>query len=55
MGGLVSLVVLGFDVWAIIDILKSSLDGAKKALWILLVLLLPIIGLALYLVIGRKR
>lgn len=54
MGGLLGLLILVLDIIAIVDVLKSSLDTAKKALWIILVVLLPVIGMVLYFLIGKK-
>ncbi len=55
MSGLIGLVILVLDVIAILDIFKSSLDSGKKALWIVLILLLPILGLILYYLLGKKK
>lgn len=40
-------------IWAIIDILGSGKSAGEKLLWILIVLLLPLIGLILYVLLGR--
>ena len=55
MGGIVALVVLVLDVIAVLDVLKSSMDTTKKALWIVLILVLPVIGMAIYFLIGQKK
>jgi len=49
--GIVHLVLF---IIALIDIIQSSMAIEKKLLWILLILLLPLIGLILYFLIGRK-
>jgi hypothetical protein len=54
MGGIVGLIVLVLDIIAIVDVLKSSMDSGKKALWIILILILPVIGMVLYFLIGKK-
>lgn len=54
MSGILGLVVLVLDIWAIVDILKSAMPSGKKILWVLLVILLPVIGLVLYFLIGKK-
>lgn len=54
MGGLLGLIVLILDIIAIVDVLKSSMDTGKKALWITLVLILPVVGMVLYFLIGKK-
>lgn len=41
-------------VWAVIQILSSSMSIGSKILWTLIVFLLPVIGLILYYLIGRK-
>lgn len=55
MGALIGLVVLILDIVAIVDAVKSSMDTGKKALWIILVLVLPVIGMVLYFLIGKKK
>ncbi len=54
MPGLLGLIVLVLDIIAIVDVLGSSMDTGKKALWILLILILPVVGMALYFLIGKK-
>ena len=54
MSGILGIVVLVLDVLAILNIVKSSKSTGNKILWIVLVLLLPVIGLILYYLIGRK-
>ncbi len=54
MSSILGLVVLVLDILAIVDCVKSSKPGGKKALWILLILILPIVGLILYYLVGRK-
>ena len=55
MKGLLGLVILVLDVIAIIEVVKSSMTTGQKALWVILILVLPVIGLALYFFIGRKK
>ena len=55
MGGLIGLVILVLDIIAIVDIVKSSKDTGGKILWLLLVILLPLIGMILYFLIGKKK
>ena len=38
--GLLGLLVLAGDIWAIINIFQSSASNEKKALWIIIVVLL---------------
>jgi len=55
MGGLLGIVVLVLDIIAIVDAVKSSMETGKKALWILLILILPIVGMILYFLLGKKQ
>jgi len=55
MGALIGLVVLVLDIVAIVDAVKSTMETGKKALWIILVLVLPIVGMVLYFLIGKKK
>ena len=55
MGALFGLVIFILDIVAIIDIVKSSADSGKKILWALLVIFLPVVGMILYFVIGKKK
>ena len=52
--GLLGLLVLIGDVWAIINIAQSSATSGKKALWIVLVLVLPLLGLILWFFLGPR-
>ena len=52
--GLWGLLILAGDIWAIINILQSSASGAKKLLWIIVVVLLPLIGLILWYFLGPR-
>ena len=55
MKGILGLVLLVLDILAIVDCVKSSKSGGQKALWIILILVLPLLGLILYYVIGKKK
>ena len=54
MQSIIGLVILILDILAIIQVLKSSVSGGKKALWIILILILPLVGLIMYYLIGKK-
>jgi hypothetical protein len=53
-GGIVGLIILALDVWAILTIIQGRGATNKKVLWIVLILVLPVIGLILWLLMGRK-
>jgi len=53
-GGIVGLLILAGDIWAIINVLQSSASNGKKLIWILVVLLLPLLGLILWFLLGPR-
>ena len=55
MSGLIGLLVLVLDVIAIVDDVKSAAPTNQKALWVILILVLPVIGMVLYFLIGKKK
>ncbi|MGH8380645.1 PLDc N-terminal domain-containing protein [Pseudomonas sp.] len=52
--GLVGLIILALDIWAIINVVKSGAELAIKILWILLILLLPVLGLIIWAIAGPR-
>jgi uncharacterized Tic20 family protein len=54
MSTIISLLILIADIWAIVNIVKSSVSTGTKVLWILLVLILPLIGLVIWYFAGPK-
>ena len=55
MAQLLGLVILILDILAIVDCIKSDLETGKKVLWILLIVILPVAGLILYYLLGKKK
>ena len=55
MNVIIGLVVLVLDVVAIVDCLKRPMETGKKALWIILILVLPLVGMILYFLLGRGK
>ena len=53
-GGIVGLLILAGDIWAIINIFQSSTSNEKKLIWILAVVLLPLLGLILWFLLGPR-
>ncbi|WP_407315724.1 PLDc N-terminal domain-containing protein [Pseudomonas sp. nanlin1] len=52
--GLVGLIILALDIWAIINVLKSGTEVGKKILWVLLIVLLPVLGLIIWAIAGPR-
>lgn len=54
-GGLIGLLILIADVWAILNIVQSKIETLNKLLWIVLILVLPIIGLIIWWLAGPRE
>ena len=54
VGGLLGLIILILDVWAIVRVVGSTASTGAKVLWIVLILVLPIVGLILWYLFGPK-
>jgi succinate dehydrogenase/fumarate reductase cytochrome b subunit len=55
MHALLGLLILILDIIAVVEIVKSRDDGTKKAIWIVLVVCLPVLGMVLWFFLGRKE
>ena len=53
-GGVFGLLVLIGDIWAIVNILKSTASNGTKILWVVVVALLPLLGLVLWFIMGPR-
>ena len=42
------LIVLALDVWAVVNIIRSSASGGAKVLWTLLIVILPVVGFIIW-------
>ena len=52
--GLLGLIILALDVWAIVSIIQSSASTGAKVLWTLLILILPVLGFIIWLLAGPR-
>jgi len=53
-GGILGIIILILDIYAIIRIVQSGAEPLWKAIWIVIVLFLPVIGLILWFLFGPK-
>lgn len=53
-GGFIGLLVLVADIYAIIRVAHSGAEPIAKAIWIVIILLLPVLGLILWFLFGPK-
>jgi hypothetical protein len=54
VGGIIGLLILIADIWAIVSTFQSHTTIGKKVLWIVLILVLPVLGFILWLLAGPK-
>jgi hypothetical protein len=54
-GSILGVLILIGDIWALINILQSSVGNDKKLLWVVVVVLLPLIGLILWFFMGPRN
>ena len=52
--GLIGLIILALDIWAIINVIKSGAGTGAKILWVLLIVLLPVLGLVIWAIAGPR-
>jgi hypothetical protein len=53
-GGILGLLILAGDIWAILNVFQSSATNGTKVAWTLVILLLPLLGLALWFFLGPR-
>ncbi len=54
VGGIIGLLILIADIWAIVNVMQSGASTGGKILWTLLILLLPVLGLIIWLITGPR-
>ncbi|MEE4264606.1 MAG: PLDc N-terminal domain-containing protein [Desulfobacteraceae bacterium] len=54
VGGILGLIILVADVWAIIKTIQSPATTGTKVFWVVFILLLPVLGLLIWLLAGPK-
>lgn len=52
--GILGLIILIADIWAILNVAQSHDDNLKKAIWIVLIFVLPVLGLILWALMGPR-
>ena len=55
VSGILGVLVLIADVWAILNIFQSTSSTGSKALWIVLVLVLPLLGVIIWYFAGPRE
>ncbi|HMB59881.1 MAG TPA: PLDc N-terminal domain-containing protein [Xanthomonadales bacterium] len=52
--GIIGLIILILDIWAIVKVIGSSATTGMKVVWVLVILILPVLGLILWFLFGPK-
>ncbi|KZB54968.1 hypothetical protein AUP42_06330 [Thalassospira lucentensis] len=53
-GGILGLIILIADIWAIINVMGSGASTGSKIIWTILILVLPVIGLIIWFFAGPR-
>ena len=53
-GGIIGLLILIADIWAIVNIMGSGASVGAKVLWTVLVVVLPVLGLIIWFFAGPR-
>ena len=54
INGLIGLLILIADIWAIVNVAQSRESTGTKVLWVVLLVVLPVIGFAIWYFAGPK-
>ena len=52
--GILGLIILILDIWAILKVVQSGASTGAKVLWVIVIILLPVIGLLIWYFLGPK-
>lgn len=53
-GGIIGIIIFALDIWAIIRLFQSGASTGAKIIWLIIILVLPVIGLLIWLLAGPK-
>ena len=54
INGIIGLLILIADIWAIVNVAQSRESTGTKVLWIVLILVLPVLGFGIWYFAGPK-
>ena len=54
LGGLIGLIVLIADVWAILNVFQSRTSTGGKVLWTAVILIMPVLGFIIWFFAGPR-
>lgn len=53
-GGIIGLIILALDIWAVINVIQSGASTGAKVLWVLVIIILPLVGLIIWFFAGPR-
>jgi len=53
-GGILGLIILALDIWAIVNVVQSGASTGGKVLWILGILIFQVVGFLCWLIFGPR-
>ncbi|XOV91431.1 MAG: PLDc N-terminal domain-containing protein [Bacteroidota bacterium] len=53
IGLIVGIIAVSLAIWAIIDVIRSSMNMNQRTLWIVIVIIFPIVGPLIYFLKGK--
>jgi hypothetical protein len=53
-GGMLGLLILAADIWAILNVFQSGATNGAKVVWTLVIIVLPVLGFALWFFLGPR-
>ncbi|MEJ2470581.1 MAG: PLDc N-terminal domain-containing protein [Desulfuromonadales bacterium] len=54
MGMIIGIIIIIADIWAIVQTVQSSVPAGQKAVWVVVICVLPVLGLLLWLFLGPR-
>ena len=55
IGGILGIVVLVADIWAIVNVFQSRISMGGKVLWTALIVVLPLLGFVIWFFAGPRQ
>ena len=53
IGLLIGIIAVSLAIWALIDVIRSSMNMNQRTLWIIIVFIFPIVGPLIYFLKGK--
>ncbi len=54
-GLIIGIFAVSLAIWALLDVIRASMDMNYRILWMVLVILFPVVGPLIYFIKGKKK